>query len=328
MATTPFNIISRALKDIGALEAGETPSPDAAQDAFDMFNDLIDQWSNENMMVFNVTEIIFPVVPGQTQYTIGPNPSTQNFIGAQFTGSITGNVLTVSGILSGAVAQGQTLSGTGIAEGTKIVALGTGAGGNVNEQGTYILNKSQTVASTTITAYYQKPLSIDSAFVRINTNSNGVPIVNGGLDYQVAILALQDYELIGLKTLSGPWPKALYFNPGEDSGNLFLWPNPSQGEMHIFANTIFSRYESYYTPISMPQGYLMAMRWCLAERLMPMYGKNDPTQIAMINAYAAQAKSTIKRTNMSPLQTARYPDALLANKSKDAGWILTGGFFN
>lgn len=328
MATTPFNIISRALKDIGALEAGETPSPDAAQDAFDMFNDLIDQWSNENMMVFNVTEIIFPVVPGQTQYTIGPNPSTQNFIGAQFTGSISGNVLTVSGILSGAVAQGQTLSGTGIAEGTKIVSFGTGAGGNVNEQGTYILNKSQTVASTTITAYYQKPLSIDSAFVRINTNSNGVPIVNGGLDYQVAILALQDYELIGLKTLSGPWPKALYFNPGEDSGNLFLWPNPSQGEMHIFANTIFSRYESYYTPISMPQGYLMAMRWCLAERLMPMYGKNDPTQIAMINAYAAQAKSTIKRTNMSPLQTARYPDALLANKSKDAGWILTGGFFN
>ena len=328
MATTPFNIISRALKDIGALEAGETPSPDAAQDAFDMFNDLIDQWSNENMMVFNVTEIVFPVVPGQTQYTIGPNPSTQNFIGAQFTGSITGNVLTVSGILSGAVAQGQTLSGTGIAEGTKIVSFGTGAGGNVNEQGTYILNKSQTVASTTITAYYQKPLNIDSAFVRINTNSNGVPIVNGGLDYQVAILALQDYELIGLKTLSGPWPKALYFNPGEDSGNLFLWPNPSQGEMHIFANTIFSRYESYYTPISMPQGYLMAMRWCLAERLMPMYGKNDPTQIAMINAYAAQAKSTIKRTNMSPLQTARYPDALLANKSKDAGWILTGGFFN
>jgi len=328
MATTPLDIISRALKDIGALEAGETPTPEAAQDAFDMFNDLIDQWSNENMMVFNVTEIIFTVVPGQTQYTIGPNPSTQNFIGSQFTGSITGNVLTVTSIQQGAVAQGQTLSGTGIAEGTKIVSFGTGAGGNVNEQGTYILNKSQTVASTSITAYYQKPLSIDSAFVRINTNSNGVPIINGGLDYQVAILALQDYELIGLKTLSGPWPKALYFNPGEESGNLFLWPNPSQGEMHIFANTIFSRYESYYTPISMPQGYVMAMRWCLAERLMPMYGKNDPQQIAMITAYAAQAKSTIKRTNMSPLQTARYPDALLANKSKDAGWILTGGFFN
>jgi len=50
--TQPIDIISRALKDIGALEAGETPTPEAAQDAFDMLNDLIDQWSNEDMMVF------------------------------------------------------------------------------------------------------------------------------------------------------------------------------------------------------------------------------------------------------------------------------------
>ena len=57
----PIDIISRALKDIGALEAGETPTADAAQDAFDMLNDLVDQWSNEQMMVFYKTEIIFPV---------------------------------------------------------------------------------------------------------------------------------------------------------------------------------------------------------------------------------------------------------------------------
>lgn len=322
----PIDIISRALKDIGALEAGETPTPDAAQDAFDMLNDLVDQWSNESFMVFNVTEIIFPVINGQTQYTIGPNPSTQNFIGASFTGSISGNILTVTGINSGAVAQGQTLSGTGITQGTKITANLTGAGGNVNEVGTYRVNINQTVASTTITANYQKPLSIDSAFVRINTTSNGQPILNGGLDYPVAILALQDYEMIGLKTLNGPWPKALYYNPNEESGNLFVWPNPAQGEMHIFANTLFSRYDSLYTEVNLPQGYSMALRWCLAERLMPMYGKANQTQIAMISQYAAQSKSTLKRTNMSPLQLSRYPDALMNSRSKDAGWILTGGF--
>ena len=68
----PIDIISRALKDIGALEAGETPTPEAAHDAFDMLNDLCDQWSNEEMMVFYKNEIVFPIVPGQTQYTIGP----------------------------------------------------------------------------------------------------------------------------------------------------------------------------------------------------------------------------------------------------------------
>ena len=70
--TTPNDIISRALKDIGALEAGEIPTPEASQDAFDMLQDMLDQWSNEDMMVFYKNEIIFPVVSGQTQYTIGP----------------------------------------------------------------------------------------------------------------------------------------------------------------------------------------------------------------------------------------------------------------
>ena len=77
--------------------------------------------------------------------------------------------MTVTAITSGAIALGMTLSGTGITVGTKINGFATGAGGNVNELGTYLLNISQNVTSTTINAYYQRPLSIDSAFVRINT---------------------------------------------------------------------------------------------------------------------------------------------------------------
>ena len=305
--TTPYDIVSRALKDIGALEAGESPSADAAQDAFDMLNDLIDQWSNEEMMVYYKNEIVFPIVAGQTQYTIGPGGQ----IGAIITGSISGTTLTVTGITSG----------------TKIVAMLTGAGNNVNEAGTYRLNIAQTVSSETINLYYQRPLSIDSAFVRINTNSNGVPIVNGGLDYPISILAVEDYQMIGLKTLNGPWPKALYYQPSETLGNIYVWPNPSQGEMHIFTDNLFQSYTNLNDTIILPQGYTMALRWCLAERLMPMYGKASPTQIGMINAYAAQAKATVKRINMKPVQSTRFADAMLASRQKDAGWILSGGFF-
>jgi len=327
--TQPIDIISRALKDIGALEAGEVPTADAAQDAFDMLNDLVDQWSNEDMMVYNTTEIIFPLIAGQVQYTIGPTPSTANFIGAVFTASITGDILTVSGLTSGAVAQGQTLTGTGILPGTKIVEFLTGAGGQVNEVGTYKLNITYTtpVTSENVTAYYQKPLFIDQAYVRVNTQSNGEPVQNGGLDYQVAILALENYNQIGLKTLNGPWPKALYYNPNAVSGNVFVWPNPAQGEMHMFSSTIFSNYETLYDDIVLPQGYSMALRWNLAERLMPMYGKASQVQIAMIQQYAAQSKSTIKRNNMMPIAAAGYPDSMLVGRSRDAGWILSGGFF-
>jgi hypothetical protein len=320
--TVPYDIISRALKDIGALEAGETPTSDAATDAFDMLNDLVDQWSNEDMMVFYKSEIIFPITAGQTQYTIGPTGN----INASFVGSISGTTLTVTAINSGGINLGQYLSGSGITTGTKIVGFLTGAGNNINEAGTYTLNISQTVSSTTITGYYERPLALDSAFVRINTYSNGQPITNGGLDYPVAVLNLEDYEMIGLKTLSGPWPKAVYYQPSEILGNIYVWPSPSQGEMHIFTNTVFQRYLSLYDNIALPQGYSMCLRWCLAERLMPMYGKASPTQIQMINAYAAQAKATLKRTNMKPPMVSRYPDALLVGRAKDAGWILSGGF--
>jgi hypothetical protein len=396
--TQPIDIISRALKDIGALEAGEVPTPEAAQDGLELLNDLIDQWSNENMMVYNITEIVFPIIPGQFQYTIGPDPSTANYIGASITGSILGKVLTVTGVTTGAVAQGQTLSGIGVnGVNTRIVEFLTGAGGNVNEAGTYRLNNDATtppaaftgsISGTTltvtaittgyigagatitgtgipsnttivsvisasggvgtytistslslgsraiaasvtpipITLYYQRPLGIDSAFVRVNTTSNGQPILNGGLDYQVGILALDNYNQIGLKSLNGPWPKALYFNGGAESGNLTVWPNPSQGEMHIFAQTIFSTYDNLYEELVFPQGYSMALRWNLAERMMPMYGKVSTVQIGMINAYAAQAKATLKRTNMKPVIVSSYPDAMLSGRARDAGWILTGGF--
>lgn len=314
---TPLDIVSRALKDIGALEAGEVPTADAAQDAFDMLNDMLDQWSNESMLPFYKTEIVFPVTAGTTQYTIGPGGT----VGATFTGAISGDTLTVTAgsLTKGAINLGQTIAGAGIAAGTTIVAFGTGAGGQVNYAGTYTVNISQTAGSTTITASYQRPIAINSAFVRVATSASN-------LDYPVAVLNVEQYEMIGLKTLNGPWPKALYYQPTQPLGNLFLWPNPAQGEMHVFADMMLSRYASLYDDILLPQGYSMALRWCLAERLMPMYGKNSATQIQMIMAYAAQSKSNLKRTNMKPQQIARYDDALLNSRQKDAGWILSGGF--
>jgi hypothetical protein len=132
--------------------------------------------------------------------------------------------------------------------------------------------------------------------------------------------------MIGLKTLNGPWPKAVYYEPTETLGNVYLWPNPSQGEMHIFVDQLFQRFTTQFDNINLPQGYNMALRWCLAERLMPMYGKASPTQIQMIMKFAAQGKSTVKRTNMNPAIVSTYADSLLVGRQKDAGWILSGGF--
>jgi hypothetical protein len=66
---------------------------------------------------------------------------------ATFTGSISGDVLTVTNISSGLITLDAVITGSGITADTVIETFGTGTGGI----GTYILNNSMTVGSQTIT---------------------------------------------------------------------------------------------------------------------------------------------------------------------------------
>ena len=79
------------------------------------------------------------IVDGQYRYTWRiSNPSS-----AEFIGSISGNLLTVTLMKSGTIAAGQQLLGLGVAAEVIITALGTGTGG----VGTYTLNQNNPLAS-------------------------------------------------------------------------------------------------------------------------------------------------------------------------------------
>lgn len=81
--------------------------------------------------------------PGSSKYAlVGSGASASGT-----TSSITQTLLTVGGTVTGTFVVGMRLSGTGVAPGTTIVALGTGSGG----AGTYHVSCSQVVSSTTIT---------------------------------------------------------------------------------------------------------------------------------------------------------------------------------
>lgn len=308
--STCNDIIAAALNDIGASAAGEPLDPALAQNAFDTLNDLLDLWSNERLMIYYVSEIIHTLVSGTYQYTIGGASGT---ISSAFTGSVsTGYTLTVTAVTSGEITLGQTVAGSGITGAPKIAAFLTGTGG----AGTYTLDVSQTAGSSlTLTGHYQRPLRINSGFVRVST-----------LDYPIAVLTLEEYELIGLKALNGPWPRAVYYQPSMPLGNITYWPNPSSGEMHLFCDTILGGFHSIQDSVVLPQGYKMALRWNLGAMLMPSYGIKDPTQVQMIMTNARMSKGAIKRTNAHPPPVAQFDDVLKAGRRKDAGWILHGGF--
>lgn len=74
------------------------------------------------------------------------------------TASIATTTLTVTAVTSGELSIGQVISGTGVTVGTRIVAFLTGTGGT----GTYTVDVSQTVASTTISATKSTRLLVDA----------------------------------------------------------------------------------------------------------------------------------------------------------------------
>jgi hypothetical protein len=79
---------------------------------------------------------------------VGSNNTSSAVVTGSIGGTGGGNTMTVASVISGTLAVGQTISGTGIITGTTITTLGTGTGGT----GTYFVSVPQTTPTQTITA--------------------------------------------------------------------------------------------------------------------------------------------------------------------------------
>lgn len=74
---TALDIISSALRLIGVLAAGETPDAGSANDALLVFNDMVDSWQAQRLMIFTVPRLLFNLNVNQQVYTYGSaNPET------------------------------------------------------------------------------------------------------------------------------------------------------------------------------------------------------------------------------------------------------------
>ena len=78
MSTTAGDQINGALRLIGQLAEGETPSAATSQDALTAMNQMIDSWSIERLAVFSTQDQVFSWPPGAISRTLGP---TGDFVG-------------------------------------------------------------------------------------------------------------------------------------------------------------------------------------------------------------------------------------------------------
>ena len=76
--TTAAEQIDGALRLLGVLAEGETPSAATSQDALMALNQMIDSWNTERLAVFSTQDQIFSWPPGTISRTMGPSG---NFVG-------------------------------------------------------------------------------------------------------------------------------------------------------------------------------------------------------------------------------------------------------
>ncbi len=76
--TTANDQINGALRLIGQLAEGETPSSETSADALTAMNQMLDSWSAERLSVFSTQDQVFSWPSGQKSRTLGP---TGDFVG-------------------------------------------------------------------------------------------------------------------------------------------------------------------------------------------------------------------------------------------------------
>lgn len=70
---TAQTIINRALRLIGALASGETPTSDESSDALTALNAMLASWQAEKLVVYAFVDTAFTMTPSDASYTVGPS---------------------------------------------------------------------------------------------------------------------------------------------------------------------------------------------------------------------------------------------------------------
>jgi hypothetical protein len=72
---TRDQVIALALRKLGVLEIGDTPDSDSIANANMSLNLLVKQFNTEGLKLWKVSELIVPLISGQTSYTLGGSSS-------------------------------------------------------------------------------------------------------------------------------------------------------------------------------------------------------------------------------------------------------------
>ena len=336
---TALSLITRALRLIGALAQGESPTAAEAQDALATLQDMIDGWGLSKRTHPSVERATFDLVSGEASYTLGEwsasATSPQPTIAPQGTpGTTSYSYRVVATMTSGEVlpagAVGSTTTGAAALDGTDYNQLTWTALANA---ATYAVYRTVGGATTGLIASDLTSPTLDDTGLAGDSTSAPTSVTAPPTHFEHApITGLPDgistldtlglespctyydtverWQQTPLKDTSGT-PTEVYVEAGWPYTTLRCWPVPDDSTVDLVLYLSLAE-ESWFATLTadadLPRGYADAIRYNLAVRLAPEFGRPlDPTVLLL----AEQSLADVKRGNARTIEM-HLPAELLA----------------
>jgi len=117
-----------------------------------------------------------------------------------------------------------------------------------------------------------RPISITAAFIR-----------EGNIDYQLNIIGDIEYERITNKILSTSIPKYLNYSNEYPLATITLYPSPAAAyQLWLITKKPLGTYTDLTDVISLPQGFIRAIKYNLAIEMSTQYGVEPSNVVANI----------------------------------------------
>ena len=130
---------------------------------------------------------------------------------------------------------------------------------------------------------------------------------NNSNDFDVTVVTQDIWNTIGAKTNTSQIPDTLFYDPQFPVGIINIYPIPSIGYTLFWDSYAqLTEFATAQTAVSLPPGYLMAMKTNLAVELHPYYldGEINP----VILRSASRSLAAVKRTNTKPVKAIFDPE--------------------
>lgn len=153
----------------------------------------------------------------------------------------------------------------------------------------------------------------DAGLITTNTPTFELPI---------RMLTIDEYAALSLKTMTATQSWYLYNDYAYPLSTLTFWPVPSATGLSValYIPTAVSRFALTSDAVAFPPGYEEALRWNLAVRLCPSWGRQvDP----VIAGMAMESLARIQRANKR-LDTLGVDNALIGDGGRSIFNYLTG----